>query len=498
VEQIEETIESKCESDGCKENTFQAVQSTNSYYNGYQVSKISGTLSTALKDCPSLPAPTTSDDLKHLQAIMKKEDTVTQPLTMKSMDQYLYYENMEIFSANFQPKTAPTGDNELKTFILRIDNGEIKLDYVAYTDDTINFLCLKERGNFRYNEKAVKDMIRRILKGLETIQSLIKRWSNQLMRCHQTTAHSSAGTETEVTQLTFTRELRRTYYYIVRNLREGQLDLPAFETTMNKVENLRNTLSGMYQEATRCQLGQCKVEIGSERIYALCRDTTEVRGTILRGTPVPYDYEGQTRLLVYGKYMFDYSFKTCRSMIEDVEVSLDPTCCKELVQKTIITHCPYTVMNSAPLYYEVGSTGYLVSPDSTSVTTQCGTTNEEFTVKQGQGIFTDCSVQLRKGGVSLAIPGFGSSMYSHLAKKMVDASYVFTTAEIGLISLATLVVLSIGLFIICKCAICGDIICNIMRCCTGKSCIKPSAPGIEEMHSQALQERVRLYFDQTR
>jgi hypothetical protein len=173
---------------------------------------------------------------------------------------------------------------------------------------------------------------------------------------------------------------------------------------------------------------------------------------------------------------------------------LDPQCCRQLVQTTQVTKCPFFLEHNAPVYFEVGPSGYVVAPASTSITTQCGTTKDDYVVKPGEGIITDCSMVLDKGQISLAVPGFGNNMYSNLVKRLEEAGHIWTEAELGLLTLGVILILTVTSYIVCKCTCCFDCICNMLRCCSGKGCIVPTAPT-ERSQETAFQERVLLFFD---
>jgi hypothetical protein len=506
-----EHIEDECEKKSCKDYNFQKVQETVSYYNGFQVDKITGTIKTAFTDCLSLPEPDTKDEISNIKDIMEAKGITTQPLHLQAKGNYLLYETGTMYSSQYESPaatteasasgSAPSGGNpkpaeKRRTFAFVIKEGKFSMEMLNESTETeaIEFLCLGNKDDYKYNEAKAKDLIKKGQKGVERAIGLLKTWSLQLFRCHQTSNHEGEGKKISVTEQPIVKLIQELYFSVERRLGEEQLGVQDMMWLVGQVEKVKDVIKGMVQQANRCQIGKCKVEIGTVKLVALCRDSTQVRGTHLSGTPVPYEYHGEVRQLMYANYQFDYSFKNCRTHVDEVQLNLDPQCCRQLEQTTQVNKCPYFVVHNAPVYFEVGPSGYVVAPASTSITTQCGTTKDDYVVKPGEGIVTDCSMVLDKGQISLAVPGFGNNMYSNLVKRLEEAGHVWTEAELGLLTLGVIVILTVTSYIVCKCTCCFDCICNMLRCCSGKGCIVPTAPT-ERSQGTAFQERVRLFFD---
>jgi hypothetical protein len=478
VETLEVKMEETCEDNKCQDATYEEPPEEINYYNSFEVTMESGKMSMAWQDCPMLPSPTTTKELKELGTMMTTNDIDKQPLAIMEYENYLMYPASKIFSGNLdvENETPATPDRNPNYYMLYIVDKTLKL---KESNDTTEgkYLCLKDKTSIRYSEDKNKNKIKNMKYDLDKTKLLVTTWTHIITKCQPKDPNQAGGQEINLKSLPVVNTIRKAYYTLER-IAHMPIKTGVLKTVCDQVQAIRQDMERYIQEAKMCQVNNCVIEVGVTRMIFICRQETMVRGTMIRGIPVPYHEKESTRILLYQHYEFDFGFSTCTVPMGEstkVRISLHPKCCEEIDKQTSTTRCPYTMVGNGPTYYEYGPRGYVTDSDNTVIDTQCGTHSESYHITKEDSILTDCAITVRKIGqlAGLKVPGFGIVL-NKLIRFQEAAAKIWTPAELGLICLGTVVVLFILLYLLCCCPCVVDIL--LRCCCCQQRTINPTAP----------------------
>jgi hypothetical protein len=492
VDVMEKKLNADCK-DGCLDYQFQQAPSEIGSYNGFVTTKVKGPLSSARSDCSNLPKPYTSSGLLDLGSLMEKHDIIKQPLLLDNDENYLTYANARYFADNWKDTEgeANVGVSTLSNYYyLGREEGKLKLKKDNNTAEE-TYLCLEDRTSLAFHYKESKNILNGVRMDLDSTNLLLTSWSHAMLRCHQTKPNGNNGlTKYSLLGHPMVRKVRNVYYGLEETAHVKQ-NLDTLQAMQSVTTDIRTAITRYLQAAQECQIDECAVEVATDKILYLCRKKTMVRGKKILITPVPYTYEGNSKMLSFTNYLFDFGHQTCTSHVDNVVFYLDPVCCKQIDEGTNPNNCPSLTMSNAPMYYENGVHGHFTDAKDTLLQANCGTNVDMYQPKDNDDVLTDCALILKNRGNHLEIPGFGTMM-SELERFQESTGHQFSDAEIGLISLAVVFIVFICCIIICKCPCFMDAICAVWSCCFRRAEVDPTAPTNRKHSDRIGREKMTL------
>jgi hypothetical protein len=463
--ETQNNVEELCETNGCKISGYEKAPTETNHYNGYEVTKVTSGLQMARSNCKLLPTPTTDEEYMDLKRLMVTMDIDAQPLVMTREDNFLLYDRHKIFADN--AGIEEDQDKDGFYYILSREAMEVTLVRSNKTGDS-TFICLKERDNLAFNMKQVKELLAGIIENINVMGTLVTSWAQGATRCQTTNYNeNTVGQEFSMKAQPIVANIRNMYYKLERSAHK-LITIPTLKTTFDSTTAIRHQLEREKQKIKNCQIGQCAVESGNNKITFLCKEETQVKGTLIRGVTLPHSSEGKFRTLMYNNYAFDLAHQICMSFIgvnRDVLVRNNPKCCEEIAAQGEVTHCPYFIVGQAPILAEHGPYGYFTDPENTDVVAHCGADKSKLALERGKKILTDCSLSISHVGdeVQIKLPGFGVIMEG-LKRFQEELPYEWRPAEIALLTVG--IVLAIASIVLTTVKCCTtDIFRKFIACC---------------------------------